>query len=700
MSAPRVAVLGGGVAGITAALDCAEAGARVTLIEVRPRLGGAAYSFERDGLLLDNGQHVFLRCYTAYRTLLARLGSEGMVRLQERFEIPVLRPGGERMALRRSRLPAPLHLAGALARYSYLSPLQRVRAAFAALALGRLDPDLAAVRERAEGTSLGQWLCEHGQDQRSLALLWDLIALPALNVPALQGSLSLGAFTLREGLLSRNDAGDIGFHLRPFGEVIAAPAERALAAAGVELRLSARAEAVRRNGGRLTVGVGGEEVEVDTVICALQHTRAAALLRPLLGAQATDRWRRLGTSPIVNLHVVYDRRVCDLEFAAGVDTPMQYVFDRSEAVGLADGQCLGVSLSGAQAEMAMEAEQLRRHCLDALAELLPGARGASVRGVHISREHAATFAATPGVDALRPITRTGVPGLLLAGAWTRTGWPATLEGAVRSGHAAARAAVAVAASAEVWAAAPGVSGEDPARAGRVVDCKLVDRTKGGPCVSDVLIVSPLGVEAMAVRSAAPGMRVRTTGMGPRKAMAAVPALAADEAAALVIVGFGGGLAQDSRLCEVVVAEEVLAIDSEGRPAGERIDCSIAERLERALTGHGLPTCRGTVASVQEIVVGAARERMLASGAIAVDMESAWVAEAARGRPFAVVRVLSDTPEHELRRRLPVGPPLPTLANSVRAMSRLREVAAALGRLRRQGELHTVFGLSPGEQRSL
>jgi 4-hydroxy-3-methylbut-2-enyl diphosphate reductase len=186
-------------------------------------------------------------------------------------------------------------------------------------------------------------------------------------------------------------------------------------------------------------------------------------------------------------------------------------------------------------------------------------------------------------------------------------------------------------------------------------------------------------------------------MGPRKAMASVPSLLKDPAAALVIVGFGGGLPRDSRLCDVVVADRIVAIDGDGAPIGDPIACAMAEGLAGALAGHGLPTCRGTVASVQEIVVGQARERMLASGAIAVDMESAWVAEAAQGRPFAVVRVLSDTPEHELRKRLPVGPPLPSVANGMRAMSQLRAVAAALGRLRRQGDLHTVFGLSVGEQ---
>jgi hydroxysqualene dehydroxylase len=478
VSAPRIVVLGGGVAGIAAALDCAEAGAQVTLLEVRPRLGGAAYSFERDGLWLDNGQHVFLRCYTAYRALLARLGSEATVVIQPRFEIPVLRPGGERVVLRRGSLPAPLHLAGALARYSYLTPAQRLRAALAALALARLDLDTVAVRERAEGVSFGQWLVEHGQDERTLELLWDLIALPALNVPAMQGSLSLGAFTLREGLLSSNDAGDIGFHLRPFCEVISAPAERALAAAGVSVRLGVRAEAVRRIGGsgaagrpaggqRLTVGAGGEELAADTVICAIPHARAADLLEPLFGAEVTSRWRSLGVSPIVNVHVVYDRQVCDLPFAAGVDTPVQYVFDRTNAAGLNDGQCLAISLSGAREEMEMEGEGLRARYVDALAALFPDARRAHVRAVHVSREHAATFAATPGACVLRPPTRTGVPGLFLAGAWTRTGWPATLEGAVRSGHAAARMALAAWPTAAValgeagLAAAPG-AGAAPA----------------------------------------------------------------------------------------------------------------------------------------------------------------------------------------------------------------------------------------------
>jgi squalene-associated FAD-dependent desaturase len=455
-----VAVIGGGLAGIVAALDCADAGAEVTLLEVRPRLGGAAYSFERDGLWFDNGQHVFLRCCTAYIALLERLGSSGRVRVQPRLEIPVLSPGGKRTVLRRGGMPAPLHLAGALVRYPHLTPAEKAKAARAALALARLDRAGALEREHAEGTTLGEWLAEHGQSERAVAALWDLVALPTLNLPAAQGSLALGAFVLQTGLLRHKDAGDIGFHMRPLSETLGEPAERVLRALGVDLRLGLRAEAVEVVGGEtdgsreyayaeevarretsLCVHVGGGVMEADAVVCAVPHERARSLLEPLLGEEVA-RWRGLGESPIVNVHVVYDRRVCEVGFAAGVGTPVQYVFDRTEAVGLTEGQCLAVSLSGAEREMGMEPQALREHYVSALRELFPRARDAVVRGVHVSREHAATFRAAPGTSALRPRARTSVRGLVLAGAWTDTGWPATLEGAVLSGHAAAREAMA------------------------------------------------------------------------------------------------------------------------------------------------------------------------------------------------------------------------------------------------------------------
>ncbi|HEX4484388.1 MAG TPA: hydroxysqualene dehydroxylase HpnE [Solirubrobacteraceae bacterium] len=438
MSAGRVVVIGGGLAGIAAALDCADAGAEVTLIEVRRRLGGAAYSFERDGMRLDNGQHVFLRCCSAYRALLARFGSDRHVSVQERLQIPVMSPGKPTVVLRRGSLPPPLHLAGALARYPHLSAAQRFSAALAARALSALDPaDL-----QNEQRTLGDWLGDLGQNEASLAALWDLIALPTLNVRAAEASLALGAFVFQTGLLASADAGDVGFHVGTLAEVIGEPAETALAQAGVEYRLGWRAEGLRSVGRGFEVQGGDGGLSAEAVIVALPHARAAGLIEPLLPEQAAAL-HRIGSSPIVNLHVVFDRIVCEEPFAAGVGTPVQYVFDRSAAAGAPAGcQYLAVSLSGAEEEMQMSVDALRERYIPALEALLPQARGATVERFLVTREHAATFRAVPGVGALRPGPQTSIAGLALAGSWTDTKWPATLESAVLSGHAAARATLA------------------------------------------------------------------------------------------------------------------------------------------------------------------------------------------------------------------------------------------------------------------
>jgi hydroxysqualene dehydroxylase len=442
-----VLVVGGGVAGIAAALDCAQAGASVTLVEVRRRLGGAAYSFEREGLQMDNGQHVFLRCCTAYRALLRRLGSERLTAVQPRLRIPVLKPGCPPATLRRSSLPAPLHLAGALARYPHLTAFQRLGAARAAFALMRLDPSDAGL----DAVTFGEWLARHGQGSEAVEALWDLVALPTLNVRAAEASLASAAFVFATGLLSAADAGDVGFHHATLSETIGEPARQALRDAGVEVRLGWRAERllptdtgmeVHGHGGRDAAedadADGLEELSAEAVVLAVPHTRAAPLLEPLLGerARALDG---LGSSPIVNLHVLYDREVCEEPFVAGVGSPVQYLFDRTVAGGAPAGcQYLAVSLSGADREMQMSVDELRERYLPALRELLPRARQATVELFLATREHAATFRAAPGTAALRPGPRSGVPGLMLAGAWTDTGWPATLEGATLSGHAAAR----------------------------------------------------------------------------------------------------------------------------------------------------------------------------------------------------------------------------------------------------------------------
>jgi hydroxysqualene dehydroxylase len=451
MNGMRVTVIGGGLAGITAALDCARDGAAVTLLEARGRLGGAAYSFERDGLRADNGQHVFLRCCTAYRGLLEDLEATGCVELQPRLRIAVLAPGAEPAWLYRSSLPAPLHLAGALLRYRPLSIRQRLSVARAMRRLGRIDPESAATDRR----SFGEWLGQEGQDEYAREAVWELIVRPTLNLRAQDASLAQVAQVFQTGLLHDATAGDIGIARVPLSEIHDRAARRALARAGVDVRLRSGAAAVRPDGVQLCVQISGAPaVTADAVVVAVPPARAVRLVPEQAGVD-TAIAAELGSSPIVNLHVVYDRRVLDLPFAAGIGTPVQWVFDRTRNAGLRSGQYLVVSLSAADAELGATSDELRNRYLPALAELLVRARDAAVEKFFVTREHAATFRAAPGARAWRPPARTGVPGLVLAGAWTNTGWPATMEGAVRSGHEAARLAL------DAGAMAAGARGPQP-----------------------------------------------------------------------------------------------------------------------------------------------------------------------------------------------------------------------------------------------
>ena len=430
----RVAVVGGGLAGITAALDCARAGAHVTLLESRPRLGGAAYSVQRNGLEVDNGQHVFLRCCTSYRELLARIGALDGVTLQPRLEIPVLSPGRATVWLRRSNLPVPLHLARSLIGYRFLSVRERVSAALAMDALGRIDTEDPANDDRA----FGDWLRAKHQSPRAIENLWSLIARPTLNLVPDDASLAQAAYVFQTGLLRQAPAGDIGWARVPLSEIHDVAPRRALAEAGVDVHLRVRAEAIGcdPDGGFQIESSGRPTLHADAVVLAVPHDRAARLAPA--GAAVPASVAELGASPIVNLHVVYDRRVLELPFAAGVGTPVQWVFDRTVGAGLANGQYLAVSLSAADAESSTTVAELRERYVPALAELLPPARDARVEQFFVTREHNATFRASPGARTRRPGPRTRQPGFVLAGSWTDTGWPATMEGAVRSGTAAAR----------------------------------------------------------------------------------------------------------------------------------------------------------------------------------------------------------------------------------------------------------------------
>jgi uncharacterized protein with NAD-binding domain and iron-sulfur cluster len=547
MSQARVAVIGGGLAGITAAIALAEAGAAVTLLEARPRLGGATCSFTRDGLIVDTGQHVFLGCCTAYRGLLAQLGMTAHAPLQDRFDVTVLAPGPQsprRQRLRRTALPGPLHMLPALARYRFLSLAERASVSRPALAMRRTDPADPVVDEQR----FGDWLAARGQTDRARRALWDLFTVSALNIAGDDASLALAATVVKTGLLGRNNAADIGVPARPLGELHGDAAATHLANLGAHVFTGAKVSAIEVaaahpgdlaaavhpddlaavhpgdlaaasraqdpaanpgdpaaashpgdpaanpgdpaaashpgdpafNPGNLAAanpgpadpssprflvrlarpldpaapapgtpgpGVGSAgaatQIAADAVVLAVPHETAARLIPAgALPDAAVAGWAGLGASPIVNVHVIYDRPVTDLPFAAAVDSPVQWVFDRTRISGLARNsqgkpQYLAISLSAADEYVDVPAAELRERFVPALAELFPAAREARVTEFFVTRERRATFRQAPGTGRLRPHAATALPGLVLAGAWTATGWPDTMEGAVRSGLAAA-----------------------------------------------------------------------------------------------------------------------------------------------------------------------------------------------------------------------------------------------------------------------
>ena len=265
--------------------------------------------------------------------------------------------------------------------------------------------------------------------------LWNLITVAALNLPCAQASLALAARVFRTGLLDAADAGDIGRPSVSLIDLHAVAARSVLDRLGVRVRTRSRVRWIHPEPAGFRIGVDGAEFSADAVVLAVPHQAAASLVPPA-GAPAAGQWHRLGAVPIVNVHLGYAARVTRFAMAAAVESPAQWIFDRSQP-GTDGQQHLVVSLSAADAEIERPAAELVAVQRAALAELFPAARHTPVRDAFVTREPRATFRQSPGTRAYRPGPVTRLPGLVLAGAWTDTGWPDTMEGAVRSGQNAA-----------------------------------------------------------------------------------------------------------------------------------------------------------------------------------------------------------------------------------------------------------------------
>jgi squalene-associated FAD-dependent desaturase len=498
-----VVVVGGGLAGISAAIELAEAGLRVMLLEARPWLGGATWSFARRGVTIDNGQHAFIRGCEAYRDLLTKLGVLSSVAIQDRLDLTVLGADSEhappsQLALRRSGLPAPLHLASALAGYRQLTGAQRVKAASAALAL-----QLTALRgQTARHQSFETWLAQHGQDENARRMFWDLLSVAALGLESGEADLGLAAAAIRTALAGRQDA-DIGIPLVPLSRLHASPAVTLLSRLGARILLGVRAAGCQLSpSGGYEVAVapaapGGSATPVSTarpqvvhaaaVVLAVPAWEAAVLAPDELAADAAT-WARLAPTPVVSLHVFYASKVTSLPFAAVVDSPVRWVIDKTLPAGLHTGQYLAASVPAADRFVDLPSSRLGAELLPELERLFPAAADAEIEDFFTTRERRAFIRQVPGAQRLRA-RQPGLPGLALAGAWTDTGWPDTMEGAVRSGLGAA------------WKVLREVANSGVANSG--VANSGAANTGADAWVSDTVAVPNIGTGASAVTSLAP-----------------------------------------------------------------------------------------------------------------------------------------------------------------------------------------------------
>jgi hydroxysqualene dehydroxylase len=440
-----VVVIGAGCAGLAAASRLAELGAKVLVVERAPRLGGraAAFTDRVTGDRVDNGQHVLFGCYHETYALLARVETSHLAPLAPNLQLPMIGPDGRRADLVCPNLAPPWHLVGGLARWKALSILDRV----GALRIGRVVERARRVgAEKVAATvpadvTVEQWLAGHGQSSRINDWLWHPLTLAALNQSPRVVAAAPFVRVLGELFGPRREDAAVALSRVPLDELYAEPARRFIEARGGSVRMGAKA-VVDSDGHHVRgVWVDGAKVAAASVISAVPwyafgSVWSASVPAPL--AEVAANAERLASAPIVTVNLWLDgpvMPVLDVPFVGLVDAPVHWVFDKAR-IGQPAGRHLALVTSGAEALVTMTHDEAVRTAFDCLRTMLPEARHRSVRHAVVVRERRATFSLAPGGPP-RPTAETPIRGLYLAGDWTDTGLPATIEGAVKSGHTAA-----------------------------------------------------------------------------------------------------------------------------------------------------------------------------------------------------------------------------------------------------------------------
>jgi squalene-associated FAD-dependent desaturase len=455
--APHVVIVGGGLAGLAVASCLVNRGLRLTLLESRTRLGGRASSFQDPATdeLVDNCQHVSMACCTNLADFCRRVGIDTLLRRER--ELIFLDCEGKVSRFRAGLLPAPFHLAGSFLRARFLGVREKLQLAWG---LARL----ACRRDERAGESFESWLVRHGQGRRVIKLFWETVLVSALNERIGQMDVGYARKVFLDGFLRSRDGFQLEIPIVPLGELYGTRLESWLAKQGVTVRLKTGIERIECDEDGSVCGVAlrtGQLLDADMIVLAVPFDRVMRLVPEALRKKlpALERLNCLRAAPITGVHLWFNKPVCPFDHVVTPGRLIQWVFNHTAIQGRGvpiscqgteaaaaqrefapsgAGQYLQVVISASHDLLALDKSAIRDRVLAELAEIWPAVRTANLLRWWVVVEHGATFSVRPGVDALRLPQRTGADGLFLAGDWTSTSWPATMEGAVRSGYLAAQ----------------------------------------------------------------------------------------------------------------------------------------------------------------------------------------------------------------------------------------------------------------------
>ena len=450
MATRTVVVIGGGIAGLAASVRLIQLGLKPIVLEKRPFLGGRAYSFtdRETGAEIDNGQHVFVGACDQFQQYIRDIGAWDQVRLEKRMALPVLKHG-RLSQLRARKLPGPLANLSALLGYRHVGLRGKMRILWGLLSirLTRLNPD--SVHDHV---TFEDWLRDHGQNDETIQNFWNLIILPSLNDNISVVSAYTGIMLFKIALLgpARNPA--MGIPLVGLSTLAGDNARQFIELHGGEIRTGIDVASLKIDDARITgvLTTGGESIDGEAVISSVP----AAAMTPLLpkvpgGPDGPDDFftpaESIKTAPIVAVHIWYDRPVLRDKYVAVLDSPLQWVFNDTDLKSRDDansrknavGQHIVISLSGAWDWKDRSKQELRAIFTAEMARVFPEAQRAKIHKFTVVKMLEATFRVVPGSQKSRLSQRTPLPGFYLAGDWTDTGWPSTMESAVRSGNLAA-----------------------------------------------------------------------------------------------------------------------------------------------------------------------------------------------------------------------------------------------------------------------